>query len=207
MATTKYLDYAGLQHIIEKLYARGFNGMGLSHEDFTAELKAKYDALAAASSVEDLTALFNRVTALEKLVEADSDQVINKFNEIVSFLAGIEQGSGLKQMLADIATQIADAKKAGTDAAAALAGKVDKVEGKGLSTNDYTTAEKNAVATIGDKVDKEAGKGLSSNDYTAAEKAQVAKIATMETTLSGKLDSADVAPITNAEIDALVNPA
>lgn len=31
----------------------------------------------------------------------------------------------------------------------ALAGKVDKVTGKGLSTNDYTTAEKNKLAAFG----------------------------------------------------------
>ena len=30
----------------------------------------------------------------------------------------------------------------------ALSGKVDKVDGKGLSTNDYTTAEKNKLAGI-----------------------------------------------------------
>lgn len=35
-----------------------------------------------------------------------------------------------------------------TDVADALAGKVDKVAGKGLSTNDYTTAEKNQLATV-----------------------------------------------------------
>ncbi len=48
-----------------------------------------------------------------------------------------------------------------------LAGKVDKVDGKGLSTNDYTTADKNALAN---KVDKVSGKGLSTNDYTTADK-------------------------------------
>ena len=31
----------------------------------------------------------------------------------------------------------------------ALSGKVDKVTGKGLSTNDYTTAEKNKLAAFG----------------------------------------------------------
>lgn len=48
--------------------------------------------------------------------------------------------------------------------------KVDKVEGKGLSTNDYTTADKTAVGNIDTKVDKVEGKGLSTNDYTTAEK-------------------------------------
>ena len=35
-----------------------------------------------------------------------------------------------------------------------LSGKVDKVTGKELSSNDYTNIEKNAVSTIGDKQDK-----------------------------------------------------
>lgn len=44
--------------------------------------------------------------------------------------------------------------------------KVDKEAGKGLSSNDYTTAEKQEVAKIINKVDKVEGKGLSTNDYT-----------------------------------------
>ena len=90
----------------------------------------------------------------------------------------------------------------------ALETKVDKVSGKELSTNDYSTAEKTKLAAItgtntGDqdlstyattsqlaskanvsdvtaslatKVDKEIGKGLSSNDYTTAEKTKLAAI-------------------------------
>lgn len=46
------------------------------------------------------------------------------------------------------AAAIADAKKAGTDAQTALSGYVGKEDGKGLSTNDYTTAEKNKLAGI-----------------------------------------------------------
>lgn len=56
------------------------------------------------------------------------------------------------------------------------ADKVDKVSGKGLSTNDYTDTEKSAVATIENKVDKETGKGLSTNDYTTAEKEKLSKL-------------------------------
>lgn len=44
--------------------------------------------------------------------------------------------------------------------------KVDKEVGKGLSSNDYTTTEKQEVAKISNKVDKVIGKGLSTNDYT-----------------------------------------
>lgn len=52
----------------------------------------------------------------------------------------------------------------------ALNGKVDKVEGKGLSTNDYTNEEKAEVAKVSGKVDKVSGKGLSTNDYTDSAK-------------------------------------
>lgn len=81
-----------------------------------------------------------------------------------------------------------------------LSEKVDKEAGKGLSTNDYTTAEKDKLggiqeganktivdtslsssstnpvqnkiikAELDTKVDKESGKGLSTNDYTTPEK-------------------------------------
>ena len=51
----------------------------------------------------------------------------------------------------------------------ALADKVDKITGKGLSTNDYTDAAKAIVdgvtSALANKVDKIAGKGLSTNDY------------------------------------------
>ena len=60
---------------------------------------------------------------------------------------------------------------------AAIALKVDKVDGKQLSTNDYTTAEKQEVAKIANKVDKVEGKQLSTEDYTTAEKTKLGGIA------------------------------
>lgn len=60
---------------------------------------------------------------------------------------------------------------------AAIALKVDKVGGKQLSTNDYTTAEKQEVAKIANKVDKVKGKQLSTEDYTTAEKTKLGGIA------------------------------
>ena len=92
------------------------------------------------------------------------------------------------------------------DLLADISGKVDKVNGKGLSTNDYTTTEKNKLASIAagaqvnvietvkvngtaltpsskavnidisGKVDKVNGKGLSTNDYTTTEKNKLAGI-------------------------------
>lgn len=73
-----------------------------------------------------------------------------------------------------------------------LQGKVDKVSGKGLSTNDYTTAEKAKVASIDNKVDKVSGKGLSTNDYDAAEKSKVAAAVPNTRKVNGKALSADI---------------
>jgi hypothetical protein len=68
----------------------------------------------------------------------------------------------------------------------ALNNKVDKVSGKDLSTNDYSSTEKAKLAGItgtntGDqdltgKVDKVTGKGLSTNDYTSTEQTKLAAI-------------------------------
>ena len=59
--------------------------------------------------------------------------------------------------------------------------KVDKVTGKGLSTNDYTDADKGKLSELesniesleSNKVDKVTGKGLSTNDYTDADKTKL----------------------------------
>lgn len=63
----------------------------------------------------------------------------------------------------------------------ALADKVDKITGKGLSTNDYTDAAKAIVdgvtSALANKVDKIAGKGLSTNDFTDALKDKLDGIA------------------------------
>jgi hypothetical protein len=111
--------------------------------------------------------------------------------------------------------------------------KVDKVAGKGLSTNDYSTAEKNKLEAItgtntGDqdlsgyatttqlatkanasdvttslatKVDKVSGKGLSTNDYTTAEKTKLAAVSgtnTGDQDLSGYATASQLATKANA---------
>jgi hypothetical protein len=67
----------------------------------------------------------------------------------------------------------------------AIDGKVDKVTGKGLSTNDYTTAEKNKLGALPTNAELQAGyvakvsgKGLSTEDYTTAEKTKLGALPT-----------------------------
>ena len=84
-----------------------------------------------------------------------------------------------------------------------LGNKVDKVEGKGLSTNDYTDADAAIVAgvttALAGKVDKVTGKGLSTNDYTNEDKAIVDNVTTA---LAGKVDTSSVGSANGvAELD------
>lgn len=60
-------------------------------------------------------------------------------------------------------------------------GKVDKVNGKGLSTNDFDATYKAALDNLATNyVAAVAGKGLSTNDYDDTEKAKVAAAQTSE---------------------------
>lgn len=83
-------------------------------------------------------------------------------------------------------------KPVSTATQVALDSKVDKVTGKGLSTEDYTTAEKTklgslsnvdltnyaTISNLATKVDKVTGKGLSTEDFTTAEKTKLAGLNT-----------------------------
>lgn len=69
--------------------------------------------------------------------------------------------------------------------------KVDKVEGKSLSSNDYTNEDKQKVATITNKVDKIEGKSLSTNDYTNDDKEKVETITNKVDKIEGKILSSN----------------
>ena len=70
-----------------------------------------------------------------------------------------------------------------------LTNKVDKVSGKGLSTNDFTSAYKtkldNLDTNLSAKVDKVTGKGLSANDFTDNYKT---KLDNLDTNLNNKVE-------------------
>ena len=134
-------------------------GMGLSQENFTSALKETLEDLASAGTAEAIAALETAVREITSLIESDSDGAINRFNEIVSFLAGVSDSDSLDGLLADISAQIVNVRKA-------LEGKVAEVA-VGLA----------AVETdLGNKVSKETGKGLSSNDFTTEEKTKLAEL-------------------------------
>jgi len=166
-------------------------GKALSTNDYTTAEKTKLAAIIGTNTGDqDLSALATNTALALKANTSDVNTALT-----------------LKANAADVTTALA-LKANVTDVSTALDLKVDKVTGKALSTNDYTTAEKTKLAAItgtntGDqdlsalatntalalkanttdinlslatKVDKVTGKELSTNDYTTAEKTKLAAI-------------------------------
>lgn len=84
---------------------------------------------------------------------------------------------------------------------AALSGKVDKVTGKGLSTNDYTTTEKNKLAGIesGAQVNPTIDSALSGSSTNAVQNKVV------KSALDGKANTGDIPTVNNNTITIQLN--
>lgn len=111
-------------------------------------------------------------------------------------------GSGITLVAADIA-DVYSMTQVDTE----LAKKVDKVSGKGLSTNDYTTAEKNKLAGIDDSADVNVIEKILVNSVEQSVSAQKAVDIAVPVKLSDLTNDVGyitgVDSITSAEIDAL----
>ena len=129
------------------------DGKGLSSNDYTSAEKNK---LATLNNYDD-SALVAQVKALEQslntLVGDNASEAIDNFNEILKFLSGITDTQTLEGMLANIRS----------DLQTYLSQKVDKESGKQLSTNDYTTAEKNKLDGIEAGAQKNTVTGIKGN--------------------------------------------
>lgn len=95
-----------------------------------------------------------------------------------------------------------DKKADATAMTAALSGKVDKVEGKVLSSNDYTTAEKEKLAGLSNYDDTE----IKASIATKANSADVYTKTAMDTELGKKADKTTVETLTTT-VDGKANKA
>lgn len=177
-------------------------GKALSDENFTAEEKQFLATLAAKDIVKMITDEITRATEAEGTLSssisrlskdftdfisdtADADNVINRFHEIVAFLSGIAETDTLEGMFSEMSSSVSQSI---TTAISDFDVKIKlfisqnyqpKESGKGLSTNDYTTAEKEKLA------------GLANYDDTAITKSindEITRSKAAESALSGKLD-------------------
>lgn len=235
-----YLKAADIEGKVDKV-----EGKGLTANDLTDDLKAKYDK--AVTDVANLTTTGGQANTIESITvngtAVDPDTNKNVAITIPTKVSGFTNDAGYL-------------------VAGDIEGKVDKVEGKGLSTEDYTTAEKTKLAGVeagaqvnkleavsvngtplaitgkGVNVDlgayaktadvadsyvaKEDGKGLSTEDYTTAEKTKLDNIASgaqvnviesikvngTALTVTGKAVNVDLgAYATNADLEGKVDKA
>lgn len=174
-------------------------GKALSDENFTTEEKEFLATLATKNIVKMITDEVTRATEAEGTLSssisklskdftdfisdtADSDNVINRFHEIVAFLSGIAETDTLEGMFSEMTSSV---NQSITTAISDFEVKIKlfisqtyqpKESGKGLSANDYTTTEKEKLAglptgtqitqNLASKVDKVEGKQLSTEDFT-----------------------------------------
>ena len=174
-------------------------GKALSDENFTSEEKEFLATLATKNIVKMITDEVTRATGAESTLSssisklskdftdfisdtADSDNVINRFHEIVAFLSGIAETDTLEGMFSEMTSSV---NQSITTAISDFEVKIKlfisqtyqpKESGKGLSANDYTTTEKEKLAglptgtqitqNLASKVDKVEGKQLSTEDFT-----------------------------------------
>ena len=156
-------------------------------------------------SKDDKTKLDGIATGANKTV-VDSSLSIDSTNPVQNKIVTTEINS-LKGLVGDtaVSTQITNA----------IANKVDKVSGKGLSTNDYTTAEKNKLSGIasGAEVNQNAFSKVTVGTTTVEADSKTDTL----TLVAGKnvtitpdatndkitISAADVAVITNDEIDSI----
>lgn len=178
-------------------------GLGIPAQDTTYSV-ATTSANGLMSS-SDKTKLDGIATGATK-VTVDSALSTSSTNPVQNKLVTTEINS-LKTLVGDtaVATQITNA----------IANKVDKVSGKGLSTNDYTTNEKNKLSGIasGAEVNQNAFSNIVVGSTTVAADSKtdtVTFVAGKNVTITPDatndkitIAAADVAVISNADIDSI----
>lgn len=171
MATKKYLDNEGLLYFWTKLksyFVKQESGKGLSANDLTNTLKSNYDAAYthstsahAPSNAERNTIVGIQKNGVDVSIDSSTRKVnisvpvkTSELNNDSGFITGADVPEGAAA--STTVPKMAGTAAAGSEMAFARGdhvhphdnAKVDKVEGKGLSTNDYTTDEKNKLSGI-----------------------------------------------------------
>lgn len=139
------------------------------------------DLLAAASRVESTLTDMQTIKSQIETLKSDIQTIYDNTTSAASTAATNAASAAVENVRSDIETMVDTAVESsfpsinGTtmtgDHNGAYYGLVDAVQGKGLSTNDYTNADKATVTRLNDP-----DKSLSTNDYTDADKAVVARL-------------------------------
>lgn len=162
-------------------------GKGLSKNDYTDGEKAKLASLSNFDPSSLQTSIATKVDKVEGKGLSANDYTTSEKTKLAGLFNYDDDALADRVTAAeDDITELQAAYNSATSAVDTLnTTKVDKVTGKGLSANDYTSVEKTKLAALNNyddtavrgliatKQDSVAGKGLSANDYSNAEKAIV----------------------------------
>ena len=180
MSEYKYLDENGLVYYHSKVKALlngkvdTVSGKGLSTNDYTTTEKNKLSGIASGAEVNQNA--FSNVVVGETTIQADSK------TDTLTLVAGSNitlTPNATSDSVTIASTQVTVDSALSTTSTnpvqnkvinTALGNKVDKVSGKGLSTNDYTTTEKNKLAGIAEGATANVGTitGVSMNGTSVA---------------------------------------
>jgi hypothetical protein len=119
-------------------------GKELSTNDYTTAEKNKLTAISGTNTGDQDVSSFATITNLA--LKANTSDMTTSLG-LKANVTDLSSGLALKANTADMTTSLG-LKANTTDLTTGLALKVDKVTGKELSTNDYTTAEKDKLAAI-----------------------------------------------------------
>jgi hypothetical protein len=125
------------------------DGKGLSTEDFTTALKNKLESVQNYDDVAINEAVAKLRKDFDTLVKSDTSGTIDKFNEIIAFLDGIEDSQSLDSIIASIERQIAGKQSAidDLDAIRRGAGKGDtSVQGVVVNNKQLTPDGKGNIS-------------------------------------------------------------
>lgn len=171
--------------------------LALQNNDYWTELKADVDKAYVDAMIAILQAAINTQKDRLDLILADAPDALNTFKEIIAQIQSDETGTAA--MLATLnqhTTQIAVNTTA-------IATKVDKVTGKQLSTEDYTTAEKNKLAGLPSSVQNlTVEQNLASNSTTSVPSVKAVNEVTtnlQDTIYYGLLDKAATVYVDSAD--------
>ena len=96
-----YAELSDLDNKVDKI-----SGKQLSTEDFTTALKQKLDNLSNYDDTELSSNLQQLQNNLDRLMNGNTTAAINSFNEIITFLNGIEDTQSLQGIIASIQNQL-----------------------------------------------------------------------------------------------------
>ena len=173
-------------------------GQGLSSNDYTTLEKNKISIISGINTGDETTATIKTKLGIITLSGSNTgDQDVSSFATITNLAlkantTDLSTGLALKANSSDVTNSLG-LKANVSDLTSGLVLKVDKVTGKELSTNDYTSIEKNKLAAI---------TGTNEGDETTATIKTKLGIITLSGSNTGDQDVSSFATITNLALKA-----